>query len=248
MRSRPTSPSRPSVSRSQSPDVEGAAAPTLDPGSFRDWDSRVFYDDGRIRRALSEDGLADWRAFAGSRLFAEAVAEGKLVETSDSRAHRRPPGSSATRPASSSTSGSRSSRTRTSGRSRCSRTRRCSSSSSLRRALDEDLILKDATPYNVQFRGAQPVFIDVGSFERLRGRRAVGRLPAVLHALPLPAAAPGLQGLAVPALAARQPRRDPARRGCARSCRSATSSGAASRRTWRSTRASSASTRRRAAR
>ena len=62
------------MSRSQSPDVEGAAAPTLDPGSFRDWDSRVFYDDGRIRRALSEDGLADWRAFAGSRLFAEAVA------------------------------------------------------------------------------------------------------------------------------------------------------------------------------
>jgi hypothetical protein len=34
-------------------------------------------------------------------------------------------------------------------------------------ALDYDLTLKDATPYNVQFRGAQPVFIDVGSFERL---------------------------------------------------------------------------------
>jgi len=34
--------------------------------------------------------------------------------------------------------------------------------------LDEGLILKDATPYNVQWRGAQPVFIDVGSFERLR--------------------------------------------------------------------------------
>ncbi|MGH2981005.1 MAG: methyltransferase, partial [Solirubrobacterales bacterium] len=35
-------------------------------------------------------------------------------------------------------------------------------------ALDEGLTLKDATPYNVQFRGAAPVFIDVGSFERLR--------------------------------------------------------------------------------
>ena len=35
-------------------------------------------------------------------------------------------------------------------------------------ALDEDLTLKDATPYNVQFRGALPVFVDVGSFEPLR--------------------------------------------------------------------------------
>jgi hypothetical protein len=37
-----------------------------------------------------------------------------------------------------------------------------------RRALRAELALKDATPYNVQWRGARPVFIDVGSFERLR--------------------------------------------------------------------------------
>jgi hypothetical protein len=37
-----------------------------------------------------------------------------------------------------------------------------------RRALGAGLALKDASPYNVQWRGAQPVFIDVGSFERLR--------------------------------------------------------------------------------
>jgi hypothetical protein len=36
------------------------------------------------------------------------------------------------------------------------------------RALRNGLALKDATPYNVQWRGARPVFIDVGSFERLR--------------------------------------------------------------------------------
>jgi hypothetical protein len=36
------------------------------------------------------------------------------------------------------------------------------------RALKADLALKDASPYNVQWRGARPVFIDVGSFERLR--------------------------------------------------------------------------------
>jgi hypothetical protein len=36
------------------------------------------------------------------------------------------------------------------------------------RALDSGLILKDATPYNVQFLGSRPIFIDVSSFERLR--------------------------------------------------------------------------------
>jgi hypothetical protein len=35
-------------------------------------------------------------------------------------------------------------------------------------ALDEGLVLKDASPYNVQWRGTRPVFVDVGSFERLR--------------------------------------------------------------------------------
>ena len=37
-----------------------------------------------------------------------------------------------------------------------------------REALAAGLALKDATPYNVQWRGARPVFIDVGSFERAR--------------------------------------------------------------------------------
>ncbi len=37
----------------------------------------------------------------------------------------------------------------------------------LRAALAEDMVLKDASPYNVQWRGSRPVFIDVGSFERL---------------------------------------------------------------------------------
>jgi len=35
-------------------------------------------------------------------------------------------------------------------------------------ALDENLIVKDSSPYNVQWRGASPLFIDVGSFESLR--------------------------------------------------------------------------------
>lgn len=35
-------------------------------------------------------------------------------------------------------------------------------------AVEAGLMVKDGTPYNVQFRGTEPVFIDVGSFERLR--------------------------------------------------------------------------------
>ena len=41
-------------------------------------------------------------------------------------------------------------------------------------ALAEGLTLKDATPYNVQWRGTQPVFVDVGSFERCGGRAGGG--------------------------------------------------------------------------
>ncbi len=54
-------------------------------------------------------------------------------------------------------------------------------------ALEEDMILKDSTPYNVQFKGAQPVFVDVGSFERLReGEPWVGyRQFCMLYLYPL---------------------------------------------------------------
>ena len=38
----------------------------------------------------------------------------------------------------------------------------------LRRALDQDMVLKDASAYNVQFVGARAIFIDTLSFERYR--------------------------------------------------------------------------------
>lgn len=54
-------------------------------------------------------------------------------------------------------------------------------------AIDEGLALKDATPYNVQFRGSSPVFIDVGSFENLpEGKPWVGyRQFCMLYLYPL---------------------------------------------------------------
>src|SRR3954447_21630578 len=56
---------------------------TLDAGSFRDPDSRVFYADGAVLRALSDRGLEDWRALAGTRFFAEALAQGRIVATEE---------------------------------------------------------------------------------------------------------------------------------------------------------------------
>ena len=142
--------------------LSASRSSSLEPGSFRDWDSRVFYDDGRVLRALSDDGLADWQALAGSRLFAEAVAEGKLVETSVAEApidgaaavleHARVPFVSYPYEWTFA----------------MLRDAALLQLELLRRALDENLILKDSSSYNVQFRGAKPVFIDIGSFERLR--------------------------------------------------------------------------------
>ena len=59
-------------------------------------------------------------------------------------------------------------------------------------ALREGLMLKDASPYNVQWRGSRPIFIDVGLVRAFASRGAVARLSAVLHALPLPAAPRGV--------------------------------------------------------
>jgi SAM-dependent methyltransferase len=144
--------------------------PRVDRGSFRDPDSRVFYAGGSVHRALSERGLADWEALAASTLFRDKVAEGKLVGTEQLA---KPNGLPAELDAE-----------RVAAVLRHDRVPVVSypyewpfgmlkdaallELELLLAALDEDLMLKDASPYNVQWRGTQPVFVDVGSFERLR--------------------------------------------------------------------------------
>src|SRR3954447_9970070 len=141
----------------------------LDAGSFRDPDSRVFYADGAVLRALSDRGLEDWRALAGTRFFAEALAQGQIVATEEAQVTDDLPLLRTDRPA---------------GVLRHERIPFVSypyewTPGMLRdaallqldlflAALDEDVVIKDATPYNVQFHGAKPVFVDVGSFEPLR--------------------------------------------------------------------------------
>ena len=137
-----------------------------DPGSFRDPDSRVFRQGGRVFRALSEAGLADWERLAATRFFATAQAEGRIVHTERLSTGPEHPGFEAAAtleheplpfvsypyewPFS------------------MLRDAALLQLELLRGALAEDMIPKDASPYNVQWRGASPVFIDLGSFERLR--------------------------------------------------------------------------------
>jgi SAM-dependent methyltransferase len=144
------------------------APAALEPGSFRDPNSRVLVVDGRVLRALSPQGLEDWRRLRASPLFAALTAEEKLVGTHEleeqlpeDALHGEVAGAlehdvvpfvsypyewpfEMLRDAA------------------------LLQLELVRRAIDAGLMLKDATPYNIQFRGARPVFVDVGSFERLR--------------------------------------------------------------------------------
>jgi SAM-dependent methyltransferase len=157
------------TSRSPITATSAQTAGGLEAGSFRDPESRVFYAEGAVLRALSAEGLADFEALAGSQLFERAQADGRLVAT-----ERMDDADGLAAPL-------------VKDRAAVLRHERIPFVSypyewpfSMLRdaallqldltleALAEDLTLKDSSPYNVQFRGAQPVFVDVGSFERLR--------------------------------------------------------------------------------
>lgn len=136
-----------------------------DPGSFRDPLSRVFVDGDSVRRGLSAEALEDYRSLAATSFFPAAAERGDVIDT-EIDATASLPGDWA--------GVLRHQRIdvisypyewsfemlRDAARLQLRLTRE---------ALAEQLITKDASAYNVQFVGTQPVFIDIGSFERLRG-------------------------------------------------------------------------------
>ena len=156
----------------------------LEPGSFRDPESRVFYAGDDVFRALSADGLSDFEALEASGLLDDE----RVVRTERADGTVALPGLLVHEPAA------------------VLRHERIPFVSYpyewtfsmlkdaallqldlLLAALDHDLVLKDSTPYNVQFKGARPTFVDVGSFERLReGEPWVGyRQFCMLYLYPL---------------------------------------------------------------
>jgi ribosomal protein L11 methylase PrmA len=129
-----------------------------DRGSFRDPGNRVFTDQEAVYRGLSAEAAADWHALQASPLAGDTriVATEELGEAPEPWAlllrHERIPFVSYPYEWPFST------------------LKRAAllQLDLLLEALAAGLILKDATPYNVQWDGARPVFIDVGSFERYR--------------------------------------------------------------------------------
>lgn len=137
-----------------------------DPGSFRDPGSRVYLLDGEVVRGLGPEAADDFAALEASPLYQAALDAGELVGTH--RLDRAPVGIDADGwvaylahdaiPVVSYPYEWTFEMLRDAALLTLSLTER---------ALDHGLITKDATPYNVQFVGARPVFIDLGSFERL---------------------------------------------------------------------------------
>ncbi|WP_099866540.1 methyltransferase [Pararhizobium haloflavum] len=153
----------------------GAALKTIDtpaatdsiqdePSSYRDRNGSVFYDHGRVLRRLSAKAAADWEALSKSEFFGRSVQDGKLIGTElvETRApgerwaaiveHERVPFISYPYEW-------------TFGQLKDAALLHLEL---MRAALDEGMILKDSSAYNVQWRGMHPVFIDTPSFEILR--------------------------------------------------------------------------------
>jgi SAM-dependent methyltransferase len=141
----------------------------VEPGSFRDRTARVFYADGAVCRALTATAWEEWQSVSAARFFRDAMAHGTVVATESAS---------------------------TSAALACNlpghweavlrhetlpfvsypyewcfgmlKEAALTQLELLASAFHEGFTLKDATPFNVQWRGTRPVFIDVASFVRWR--------------------------------------------------------------------------------
>jgi ribosomal protein L11 methylase PrmA len=138
-----------------------------EPGSFRDPNARVFYSGGEVLRGLSARALDEFDALASTTFFRRNLSDGRLVQTerlADGHTqgaggpwaavlkHRRIPYISYPYEWSFG----------------MLKDAALLQLALLRDALDEGMILKDASAFNVQWEGARPTFIDITSFERLK--------------------------------------------------------------------------------
>lgn len=131
---------------------------SFDGGSFRDPASRVQVDDERVLRVLAGRGVSDWNALKTSRLFGAATGDGRLVSAVEihrdgtlALEHPRIPFWSYPYEWSFT----------------MLKEAALLQLDLLESALAEGLTIKDATPYNLQFLGARPIFVDIGSFRPL---------------------------------------------------------------------------------
>jgi hypothetical protein len=134
--------------------------------SFRDPAGYVFVDGGVVKRAVTVHGEADYRRFISSGLYQRLVKESLLVahEERDAAIRRSPEVATVLLPEQIPTISY--------PYEWCFGQLRDAALLTLRlekHALEHGMTLKDASAFNVQFRGSQPIFIDTLSFEADRG-------------------------------------------------------------------------------
>lgn len=146
-------------------------SPSVEPGSFRDRTSRVFYQAGTVFRALSAPALANWQQLVSKAFFQQLQKAGKVVQTQQVE----------TIPLQAAVSGTS---FPTDGPWVATLQHQTIPVISypyewsfgmlkdaallhlelLQAALAEGMILKDASSFNIQWTGSSPIFIDIPSF------------------------------------------------------------------------------------
>jgi SAM-dependent methyltransferase len=140
----------------------------LEPGSFRDRTSRVYYSSTSVFRALDKQALGEWEVLSSKKFFHSFLAQGKIIQTEQCG----PPEN-----LDSAMSGTWVAFLRHKTIPFISYPYEWSFGmlkdaallqlDLLLAALDEDMILKDSSAFNFQWIGSSPVFIDIPSFIRL---------------------------------------------------------------------------------
>ncbi|WBB81188.1 class I SAM-dependent methyltransferase [Micromonospora sp. WMMD882] len=135
----------------------------VEPGSFRDPANRVFHRDGDVLRGLNEQAASDYRALAGTAFFRALLAAGKVCGTEQVGSLPDLPWATVLRheriPFVSHPYEWSFGMLRDAARLHLE---------VLAEAVAAGFTLKDGSAYNVQWRGVEPVFIDVGSFAPAR--------------------------------------------------------------------------------
>jgi hypothetical protein len=133
----------------------------LEPGSYRDRNGAVFYWNGSVYRGISEAALRNWGRLSAAPFFETFTAGGSIVRTERAAGapgagkwaavlqHARIPFISYPYEW-------------TFGMLKDAALLHLDL---MLAALDAGLILKDSSAYNIQWNGAQPVFVDIPSFE-----------------------------------------------------------------------------------
>jgi hypothetical protein len=139
----------------------------FDPGSFRDRNGRVFHQDGKVFRLLNQDALQNWKLLSATQFFVKEMENQQIIPTEQIEnppsfgvsladswkallKHQKIPFISYPYEWSFG----------------MLKDAALLQLRLLQESLKEGMILKDSSPYNIQWIGTIPVFIDILSFEK----------------------------------------------------------------------------------